>query len=69
MTNGDPFSDHLGLLDESDLRTHLVAPSKAAACLFAEYFFFLPAIVNNPFPTSHEKSANFFKAVGLLRPF
>lgn len=39
MTNGDPFSDHLGLLDESDLRTHLVAPSKAAAYLFAEYFF------------------------------
>ena len=45
----------------------MVAPSKAAGCLFAEYFFPL-AIVNSPFPTQHEKLANFLKAVGLLRP-
>lgn len=30
--------------------------------------FFPPSGINSPFPTSHEKSANFFKAVGLLKP-
>lgn len=50
ITNGDRSSDCLWLSDESEFRNHLVAPSKAASCLFVESCIFFPSNCKQSLP-------------------